>query len=42
VEPFRGRPCVGIGYAVPEAYQNQGRGKELINAAIADLQHGLK
>lgn len=26
---IEGKPCFGIGYAVPEAYRNQGRAKEL-------------
>jgi hypothetical protein len=40
-EPFKGMPCVGIGYAVPEKYRKQGRAKEAIGAAIADMQYGL-
>jgi GNAT superfamily N-acetyltransferase len=40
-DPIEGTPCYGIGYAVPEPYRNQGRAKEIINAAIADLQAAL-
>jgi hypothetical protein len=29
VEPIEGRPCFGVGYAVPKAYRNQGRAKEV-------------
>jgi hypothetical protein len=35
-------PCIGIGYAVPEAYRNQGRAKEIVNAAILDFKRGLE
>jgi hypothetical protein len=40
-KPIKGIPCAGIGYATPEAYRNQGRAKEIIMAAIADMQYGL-
>ena len=39
-EPIKGITCFGIGYAVPEAYRNQGRAKEVISAAIR-VQHGF-
>lgn len=42
VPPIEGTPCFGIGYAVPEAYRNQGRAKGAISAAISELQNGLK
>src|SRR5882762_5378753 len=38
-EPIEGTPCFSIGYAVPEAYRNQGRAKEAISAAISEMQH---
>ncbi len=41
-DPIEGVPCIGIGYAVPEAYRNQGRAKEIVNAAISDLKRGLE
>ena len=40
-EPIEGTPCFNIGYAVPEAYRNQGRAKEAISAAISEMQHGF-
>lgn len=40
-EPIEGTPCFAIGYAVPEAYRNQGRAKEAVNAAISEMQHGF-
>lgn len=40
-EPIEGIPCCAIGYAVPEAYRNQGRAKEAIRAAISEMQNGL-
>jgi predicted acetyltransferase len=36
-----GSPCFGIGYAVPEAYRNQGRAKEAVRAALVEMQHGF-
>jgi hypothetical protein len=36
--PIEGRPCFAIGYAVPEAYRNQGRAKEAVRAALAEMQ----
>jgi RimJ/RimL family protein N-acetyltransferase len=42
VEPIDGIPCAQIGYAVPEKLRKQGRAKEAVNAALADLQHGLR
>jgi hypothetical protein len=38
VMSIKGTPCLGIGYAVPETHHNQGRAKEIIKAAIADMQ----
>lgn len=40
-EPIEGTPCFAIGYAVPEAYRNQGRAKKAISAAIAEMQNGF-
>lgn len=40
-EPIEGTPCFSIGYAVPEAYRNQGRAKDAIRAAISEMQRGL-
>src|SRR5271170_6900893 len=40
--PLNGAPCVGIGYAVAETHRNQGRAKDIIEAAIADMQYGLR
>jgi hypothetical protein len=39
--PIEGTPCFAIGYAVPEAYRNQGRGKDAVGAALAEMQHGF-
>jgi RimJ/RimL family protein N-acetyltransferase len=41
VQPIEGKHCFALGYAVPEAYRNQGRAKEVVTVAIAELQHGL-
>jgi len=40
-DPIEGMSCFSIGYAVPEAYRNQGRAKEAISAAISEMQHGF-
>jgi predicted acetyltransferase len=39
---IEGKPCFAIGYAVPEAYRNQGRAKEIIKAAIAEMQGAFR
>jgi hypothetical protein len=40
-DPLKGTPCFQIGCAVPNAYRNQGRAKDAVEAAIAELKHGL-
>jgi hypothetical protein len=40
-EAIEGTPCFAVGYAVPEAYRNQGRAKDVIRAGISEMQHGL-
>jgi hypothetical protein len=40
-DPIEGTPCFSIGYAVPEAYRNQGSAKEAISTAISEMQHGF-
>jgi len=40
-EPIKRTLCFGIGYAVPDAYRNQGRAQEALIAALSELQHGL-
>ncbi|SRR6266566_2424806 len=40
-DPIDGIHCYSIGYAVAEAYRNQGRAKEIVAAAIAELKHEL-
>lgn len=41
VDPMDGLPCYQVGYAVPEAYRGEGRAKSVVEAAIAELRHGL-
>jgi hypothetical protein len=41
VDPIEGSPCFQIGYAVPERYRAQGRAKDIVVAAIAELKKGL-
>jgi hypothetical protein len=40
-DPIEGNPCFGIGYAVPVDYRGQGRAAKAVQAAIAELRHGL-
>ncbi|RUZ19897.1 MULTISPECIES: N-acetyltransferase [unclassified Mesorhizobium] len=40
-EPMQGLPCFQLGYAVPEQCRNQGRAKEVVTAALAELKHGF-
>jgi len=40
-DPIDDIPCFGIGYAVPAKYQKQGRARDIVNAALAEMQHGL-
>jgi len=39
--PEEGRPYFAVGYAVPKRFQKQGRGKEVLVAALADMLAGL-
>jgi RimJ/RimL family protein N-acetyltransferase len=39
---IEGKPCFAIGYAVPEAYRNQGRAKEIVRAALAEMQGAFR
>ena len=41
-DPYEGLPCYAIGYAVPEAYRNQGRATDTVTKAISELWHGLR
>lgn len=41
VPPLKGLPCFQMGVAVPEKYRAQGRAKEIVAAATAELQNGL-
>ncbi len=40
-EAYRGLRCFAVGCATPEAYQGQGRAKEVLRAAIAEMKHQL-
>jgi hypothetical protein len=39
--PEDGKPYFAVGYAVPNRFQKQGRAKDILVAAIADMQAGL-
>lgn len=40
-EPIERTPCYAVGYAVPEKYRNQGRAKEILKAALSEMQRGF-
>jgi len=40
-DPIEGMPCFQIGYAVPEAFRGQGRAKDAVKAALAELKNGI-
>lgn len=39
--PENGKPYFTVGYAVPKRFQKQGRAKDVLVAALADMQAGL-
>jgi hypothetical protein len=39
--PENGKPYFAVGYAVPKRFQKQGRAKEILVSALADMQAGL-
>ncbi len=39
--PEDGKPIFSVGYAVPKGFEKQGRAKDILVAAIADMQAGL-
>jgi hypothetical protein len=39
--PEDGKPYFAVGYAVPKRFQNQGRAKDILVAAITDMRAGL-
>src|SRR5271163_3828122 len=41
IQPIEGTPCLAIGYAVPENFRKQGRAKDAVKAALAEMKHGL-
>ncbi|EPL4029199.1 GNAT family N-acetyltransferase [Enterobacter hormaechei] len=41
-EPFEGKPCFGVGYAVADEFQRQGVATKLLNASIEEMQFGFR
>jgi RimJ/RimL family protein N-acetyltransferase len=41
-EPMHGLPCFQLGVAVPAAYRGKGFAKDVVTAAVAELENGLK
>jgi hypothetical protein len=39
--PMNGLPCLQLGVAVPEKYRNKGCAKDILKAAIAEMEHGF-
>lgn len=40
-EPYKGSPCMQLGYAVPEEERGRGLATDLVGAAIAELRNGF-
>jgi RimJ/RimL family protein N-acetyltransferase len=40
-EAIEGRTCFAVGYAVPPAYRGQGRAKDVVTAALRELEKGF-
>lgn len=40
-ESIESRPCFALGYAVPPAYRGQGRAKEVVSVAMAEMRNGF-
>lgn len=40
-DPIEGEPCFQIGYAVPVAFRGRGLARDVVTAAIAEMQIGL-
>ncbi|MDR7134517.1 RimJ/RimL family protein N-acetyltransferase [Lysobacter niastensis] len=40
-DPIDDSPCFQVGYAVPAKYRNQGRARDVLRAAITELQNGF-
>lgn len=41
-EPYQGKPCFALAYAVAEQYRGRGLAKEIIEQTIAELRDGFK
>ena len=41
LDPRDGVVCLQTGYAVPESYRGQGRAKDILRSAVAELKNGL-
>lgn len=40
-DPYEGKHCLQIGYAVPEHLRGEGRGKDIAQAAINEARYGM-
>lgn len=41
VDVVAGEPCFQLGVAIPHDYRGQGRAKNIVRAALAELRHGF-
>lgn len=41
VPPINGLPCFQVGWAVPEAFRNQGRARRAVQASLRELDQGF-
>ncbi|EPT7056345.1 GNAT family N-acetyltransferase [Cronobacter sakazakii] len=41
-DPFEGKPCFGVGYAVADDFKRQGVATKLLKASIEEMQYGFR
>lgn len=41
-DPYKGLPCLSVGYAVEKPFRNQGVGADILRKSISEMQMGLK
>ena len=41
-DPYKGLPCVSVGYAVAKSFRNQGVATDILRKSISEMQMGLK
>ncbi|WP_449556844.1 GNAT family N-acetyltransferase [Huaxiibacter chinensis] len=41
-DPYEGKPCFGVGYAVADKFKRQGIATKLLKASIEEMQYGFR